>query len=102
MTFCAPENPPLLIWLSYLAMFLRMRRVKIGEFRNQVSSYVRQAERGETIAILRRNREVALLQPSKRHRVAAEKLLGCLKGTARVLVDLDRVRIPEGEWFKGS
>ncbi len=92
-------------------MFLRMRRVKIGEFRNRVSSYVRQAERGETIAILRRgetiailrrNREVALLQPSKRHRVAAEKLLGCLKGTARVLVDLDRVRIPEGEWFKGS
>ncbi len=96
------ETPPLLIWLSYLAMFLRMRRVKIGEFRNRVSSYVRQAERGETIAILRRNREVALLQPSKRHRVADKKLLGCLKGTARALVDLDRVRIPEGEWFKGS
>jgi prevent-host-death family protein len=77
------------------------RKVKIGEFRNRVSSYIRRVERGETISIMRRNREVALLLPPER-RGAPERLLGCLEGTARALGNIDEIRIPEEEWFRGS
>ncbi len=75
--------------------------MKIGEFRDRVSHYISRAERGETIAILRRNREVALLQPPE-HRAVAKRLLGCLEGTARALGDIDEIGIPEREWFRGS
>jgi prevent-host-death family protein len=87
--------------LGYLSGMVQ-RRVQIGEFRNRVSSYISRAERGETIAILRRNREVALLQPASRDRGANEKLVGCLKGTARVVGDITKTIIPEAKWFKGS
>jgi len=79
-----------------------MRRVKIAEFRNRVSSYISRAEGGETITILRRNREVATLRPSQRNRVGGKTLLGCLKGTARASRDIDRARIPESDWFEGD
>ena len=77
------------------------RKVKIGEFRNRVSSFIRRAERGETISIMRRNREVALLLPPER-RGTSKSLLGCLEGTARALGNIDESRIPKEEWFKGS
>jgi prevent-host-death family protein len=63
------------------------RRVTIGEFRNHLSSYVLRAERGETIAICRRNRVVALLQPLKHPGRKSSGLLGSLKGTARIVAD---------------
>jgi prevent-host-death family protein len=75
-----------------------MVKVRIGEFRDHVSEYLRRAEHGETIVILNRDREVAVLQRPAPRRVP-RRLLGCMKGTACVSDEIVQP-IPEGEWFR--
>lgn len=77
-----------------------MTKVQIAELRDQVSRYVRRAERGETIVIVNRSRKVAVLAPCAPARGRAGRLLGCLKGTARVRGDLVRAGIPPRDWFR--
>ena len=77
-----------------------MLKVRIGELRDNVSRYVRRAERGETIVIVNREREVAVLSPWRPARRGPTRLLGCLKGTARVSGDiLEPIRKPK-DWFR--
>ena len=78
----------------------RMVKVGIGELRDNVSRYVRRAERGETIVIVNRDREVAVLQAWRGRSPRPTRLLGCLKGTARVRGDIVSPIIPENEWFR--
>jgi prevent-host-death family protein len=75
-----------------------MTKVQIGELRNRVSHYVRLAEQGETIVIVNRTREVALLAPRGGRHAHSARLLGCLKGTATVRADIVSPIIPEEEW----
>ena len=77
-----------------------MAKVQIGELRNRVSHYVRRAEQGETIVILNRTREVAVLAPRSRRTARSARLLGCLKGTATVHGDIVCPIIPAEEWFR--
>jgi prevent-host-death family protein len=74
-----------------------MTRVQIGELRDRVSHYVRRAERGETIVILNRAREVALLSPCRQRPMRSARLLGYLKGTASVRGDIVSPIIAEDE-----
>ena len=75
-------------------------KVKIGEFRNQVSAYISRAERGEMFSILRRNREVARLEPAPRGKRAPKGLLGSMQGTASVRGDI-LGSIRNAGWFSG-
>jgi len=77
-----------------------MVRVGIGELRDHVSRYVRRAAQGETIVILNRDREVAVLQPWRRRRKQATRLLGCMKGTAQIRGDITGPILPEEDWFR--
>ena len=77
-----------------------MVKVGVGELRDHVSAYVRRAERGETILIVNRNREVAVLQPWRGRGPRPTRLLGCLEGTARVRGDIVSPIIPADEWFR--
>lgn len=77
-----------------------MVKVAIGELRDHVSHYVRRAERGETIVIVNRSREVAVLQPWRGRGPRPTHLLGCLKGTASIRGDIVSPIIPESEWFR--
>jgi prevent-host-death family protein len=77
-----------------------MVKVRIGELRDNVSRYVRRAERGETIVIVNRDREVAVLQAWRAPGSRPKNLLGCLKGTAKVRGDIVSPIIPENEWFQ--
>lgn len=77
-----------------------MLKVGIGELRDRVSHYVRRAERGETIVIVNRNREVAVLQPWRDQRRRPRRLLGCLEGTAKIRGDIVGPIIPEEHWFR--
>jgi hypothetical protein len=56
------------------------------------------AEQGETIVIVNRTREVALLAPRRGRHAPSARLLGCLKGTATVCADIVSPIIPEEEW----
>jgi prevent-host-death family protein len=77
-----------------------MVRVGIGELRDNVSRFVRRAAQGETIVIVNRDREVAVLAPVRRRRKKATRLLGCMKGSARIRGDIVRPIVPEDEWFR--
>ena len=76
-----------------------MVKVGIGQLRDRVSQYVRRAERGETIVIVNRDREVAVLQAWRGRRPRAQRLLGAMKGSARIRGDIVKPVIPEDEWF---
>lgn len=76
-----------------------MVKVRIGEFRDHVCEYVRRAGNGETFLVVNRDREVAVLQAPPRAKRPSRKLLGCLKGTAKLKGDIME-SIPEEEWFR--
>lgn len=87
-----------------VAMFLgydsSMTRVRIGELRDSVSRYVRRAEQGETIVIVNRDREVAVLRPWRARQQRSGRLLGALAGTARVTGDIVAPAHDTGDWFR--
>ena len=77
-----------------------MAEVKIAELRNHVSRYVRRAERGETVVIVNRSRPVAALGPYAPARRPGRRLLGLLKGTAKIQGDIVHASIPTRHWFR--
>jgi prevent-host-death family protein len=77
-----------------------MVTVAIGELRDHVSQYVRRAEKGETIIIVNRRREVAILQPWPGRSRSPKRLLGALKGTARTTGNLLEPIAPPSGWFR--
>jgi prevent-host-death family protein len=78
-----------------------MKRVKIGEFRNRASEFIRRAAGGETIVILNRDREVARVVPVTT-RSDAGGLIGSLAGTAKVRGDIERPIAPPDAWFHNA
>ncbi|HEX9700201.1 MAG TPA: type II toxin-antitoxin system prevent-host-death family antitoxin [Acidobacteriota bacterium] len=79
-----------------------MRRVKIGQFRDRASEFVRRAAGGETIIILNRNREVAKLVPLTAGNERGGALLGCLAGTAEIRADIEAPIAPAEAWFRDA
>lgn len=77
-----------------------MTRVKVGEFRDRASELIRRAERGETIIILNRDREVAKIVPITSRKPCPEGLLGCLAGTAEVRGDIETSIAAPDDWFQ--
>jgi prevent-host-death family protein len=86
---------------KYLGYNLDMRRVKIGEFRDRASELIRRAASGETIVILRRDREVAKLVPIRPDQDAA-RLIGCLARTADVRGNIETPIASPDAWFHRS
>ena len=81
---------------------MSVKRVKIGELRDQASRLIRRAEQGETIVILNRDREVARLVPIRPLHGRAAGLVGCLAGTAKFVGDVESPIAPPGDWFRGE
>ena len=77
-----------------------MKRVKVGEFRDRASEFIRRAAGGETIVILNRDREVAKIVPIATKSRRRGRLVGALAGTARILGDIEApIAAPEA-WFQ--
>jgi prevent-host-death family protein len=77
-----------------------MKRVKIGDFRNRASEFIRRAAGGETIVILNRDREVAKVVPITPSADRPGGLIGCLAGTAEVRGDIAMPIAPPKAWFR--
>jgi prevent-host-death family protein len=98
----APTRDRRLIWPSILAKISRVKRVKIGEFRDRASELIRRAAEGETIVILNRDREIAKLIPIAAKAERAGGLIGSLAGTAEVRGDIAAPIAPSKAWFHSS
>jgi prevent-host-death family protein len=85
---------------TILGYFRVVTRVGIGELRDRVSRYVRRAEKGETIVIVNRDREVAVLQPWRGTKRRGGRLLGAMKGSARVVGDIEAPIHDLQDWFR--
>ena len=77
-----------------------MVKVGIGELRDHVSRYVRRVAAGETIVIVNRDREVAVLSPWRGRARRGRRLVGCLKGTARTAGDILAPIDTPDQWFR--
>ena len=77
-----------------------MKRVRIGQFRDQASELIRLAAGGETIVILNRDREVAKLVPITAEDERGGRLVGCLSGTAEIRGDVEAPIAPTDAWFQ--
>jgi antitoxin (DNA-binding transcriptional repressor) of toxin-antitoxin stability system len=86
---------------KYLGYDRDMTRVKIGEFRDRASEFIRRAAGGETIIILHRDREVAKVIPIRVDK-NDERLVGCLRRTADVRGDLETPIASPDAWFRRS
>ena len=84
-----------------MAKISAVKRVKIGEFRNRASEFIRRAAGGETIVILNRDREIAKVVPITRKADRAKSLIGCLAGTAEVRGDIEKPIVAAKAWFHG-
>ena len=85
-----------------MAKLAGVKRVKIGEFRDRASEFLRRAADGETIVILNRQREVAKIVPIAARTDRAAGLVGCLAGTAEVRGDIEGPIAPPDRWFRDS
>ena len=77
-----------------------MKRVRIGQFRDRASEFIRRAAGGETIIILNRDREVAKLVPITAEHEDDGRLVGSLAGTARIQGDIEEPIAPADAWFR--
>jgi antitoxin (DNA-binding transcriptional repressor) of toxin-antitoxin stability system len=77
-----------------------MKRVKIGEFRNRASEWIRRAAGGETIVILNRDREVAKIVPMTARTEPGSGFVGCMAGTAEVVGDIESPIGSADTWFQ--
>ena len=74
-----------------------MTNVNIGEFKDHLSQFLVQVERGEEVAICKRNVPVARIVPVRPKRVN-RTVLGCDVGSVAVLGDLTEPAISASDW----
>jgi prevent-host-death family protein len=74
-----------------------MKTANIAEFKNSLSQFIADVERGEEIEIRRRNLPIARVVPIPAGRQNETKL-GLGQGTAKVRGDLTEPLIPETHW----
>lgn len=79
-----------------------MKRVKIGQFRDRASEFIRRAAGGETIIILNRDREVAKLVPMAAEHGHEGGFVGSLAGTARIQGDIEAPIAPAETWSRDA
>jgi len=76
---------------------MTMKIANIAEFKNRISEYLSAVESGEEIEVRKRNVPIARVVP-----ITSEKtnktVLGCGKGTGRILGDVTKPFIPERDW----
>ena len=77
-----------------------MKRVKIGDFRNRASEFIRRAAGGETIVIVNRNREVAKVVPMSVATERTQSLIGALAGSAEIRGDIEAPIAAPKAWFR--
>ena len=81
-----------------LAYTIAMKTANIGELKDNLSKFIGFVEKGETVAIHKRNIPIALLIPHSAKTAANRTRLGCGQGTVQIKGDLTEPLLPEEAW----
>jgi len=82
----------------FLAYILAMRTANIGQLKDNLSKFLSFVEKGEAIAICKRNIPIALLVPHGPRKTGNRTKLGCGMGTVQIKEDLTEPMISEDSW----
>jgi antitoxin (DNA-binding transcriptional repressor) of toxin-antitoxin stability system len=77
---------------------MTMKTTNIGELKDNLSKFFRLVEKGETVAVQKRNIPIALIIPHSAGRPQNQTKLGCGQGTVQIKGDLTEPLIPEAAW----
>jgi prevent-host-death family protein len=80
-----------------MAYNVAMKIANIAEFKNRISEFISAVEKGEEIEVRRRNVPVARVVPAGRPG-GNSTVLGCGKGSGRIVGDITGPLIPPGDW----
>jgi antitoxin (DNA-binding transcriptional repressor) of toxin-antitoxin stability system len=83
---------------KFLAYFGAMKTANIGELKNNLSKFIRFVEKGEAVAICKRNIPIALMVPHRSNAKSNQTKLGSGMGTVQIKSDLTEPLIPENIW----
>lgn len=72
----------------FLAYVLAMKKVNIGQLKDNLSKFLSFVEKGQAIAICKRNIPIALLVPHGPRKTGNRTKLGCGIGTVQIKEDL--------------
>ena len=82
----------------FMAYILAMKTANIGQLKDNLSKFLRFVEKGEAIAICKRNIPIALLVPHGPRKTGNRTKLGCGIGTVHIKEDLTEPMISEDSW----
>lgn len=74
-----------------------MKIANIADFKNHLSRFLKMVEKGEEIEIHKRNVPIAKVTPIRKHK-GNKTVLGCGKGSVKILGDITEPLIPEENW----
>ena len=83
---------------KFLAYILTMKTANIGQLKDNLSKFLSFVEKGEVIAICKRNIPIAMLVPHGSRKTGNRTKLGCGMGTVQIESDLTEPLIPEDSW----
>lgn len=75
-----------------------MKKANIGELKNNLSKFIGLVEKGQVVAIHKRNIPIALITPYDTQKPRNQTKLGCGLGTVQIKGDLTEPLIPENSW----
>lgn len=75
-----------------------MKTANIGELKNNLSKFIAFVEKGEMVAICKRNIPIAMMIPHRSKSTSNRTKLGCGAGTVQIKADLTEPLIPEDSW----
>lgn len=74
-----------------------MKIANIADFKNHLSRFLKIVEKGEEIEVRNRNVPIAKVTPIRKHK-ENNTVLGCGRGSVKILGDITEPLIPEKNW----
>jgi prevent-host-death family protein len=97
VSICVKKTAPLDL-AKFLAYILTMKTANVGQLKDNLSKFLSDVEKGETITICKRNIPIAALVPHGSRKTGNHTKLGSGMGTVQIDGDLTEPLIPENTW----
>jgi len=82
---------------NFMTMNMVMKIANVADFKSRISEFLAAVEAGEEIEVRKRNVPVARVVPVEKRKTNGT-VLGCGRGTGRILGDVTEPLIPAEDW----